>query len=98
MWITWRLTLMLYHKSKATLNGEEDRLTQLQYDWQYEDWFRDVEDGRYVNFRYGDHRDRWQNMSHFSHMMFKPGADKTKQALRFYKHGNDNFWDRLTKF
>ncbi len=98
MWVTWRLTLMLYHKVKAVSNGEEDRLTQLQYDWQYEDWFRDIEDGRYVNFRYGDHRDRWQNMSHFSHMMFKPGADKAKQAIRFYKHGNDNVWDRLTKF
>ena len=97
-WITWRLTKMLYHKIKSQANGEEDKLTQLQNDWQYEDWHRDSEDGRYVNFRYSDHIDRIFEFSHYSHMVYKPGADKVKQALRFYKHGNDTVWDRLFKF
>jgi hypothetical protein len=89
---------MLYRRVKDTVNGKEDRLTQLQYDWQYEDWFRDSEDGRLVNFRYGDHQDRIPELSYHSHQIYKPGADKVKQALRFYKNGNDNVWDRLFKF
>ena len=89
---------MLYHKAKDTVNGEEDKLNTLQNDWQYEDWYRDSEDGRYVNFRYGDHRDRIYEMSHHSNLVYKPAADKVKAALRFYKHGNDSFLDRLFKF
>ena len=85
---------MLYHRIKDTIEGNEDRLTQLQYDWMYEDWHRDAEDGRYVNFRYGDHTDRIREFSHHSHMVYKPGADKVKQALKFYRHGNDTFIDR----
>ena len=97
-WITWRLTKMLYYKAKDTVHGKEDRLSQLQNDWMYEDWHRDSEDGRYVNFRYGDHVDRVPEMSHHSNMIYKPSADKVKAALRFYKNGNDSFWDRLWKF
>ena len=89
---------MLYYTSKDVLQGKEDRLSQLQYDWQYEDFFRDSEDGRYVNFRYGDHVDRIPEMSHHSDKIYKPAADKVKQALRFYKNGNDGFFDRLFKF
>lgn len=89
---------MLYRTIKDQWNGEEDKLTTLQYDWQYEDWHRDSEDGRLVNFRYSDHVDRIPEFSHFSHMIYKPGADKAKQAIRFYKHGNDNVFDRLFKF
>ncbi len=97
-WICWRLTKMLYHTTKDTLQGREDRLSQLQNDWMYEDFFRDSEDGRYVNFRYGDHIDRIPEMSHHSHMIYKPAADKVKAALRFYKNGTDSFLDRLFKF
>ncbi len=90
---------MIYHKAKSQfIDGEEDKLTQLQYDWQYEDWHRDSEDGRYVNFRYSDHLDRIPEFSHYSPMVFKPGADKAKQAIKFYRHGNDSWWDRLFKF
>lgn len=98
MWIFWRVTKMLYYRARDTATGKEDKLSQLQYDWQYEDWFRDSEDGRMVNFRYGDHRDRIPELSHHSHQIYKPGADKVKQALRFYKNGNDSVWDRLFKF
>ena len=89
---------MLYFRVKDTVEGREDRLTQLQYDWQYDDFFRDSEDGRYVNFRYGDHVDRVPSISHHSDMVFKAPADKAKSALKFYKHGTDGFFDRLFKF
>jgi hypothetical protein len=89
---------MLYYKVKDTFEGREDRLSQLQNDWMYDDWFRDSEDGRYVNFRYGDHVDRIPEMSHHSDMIYKPAADKVKSALKYYKNGNDTWIDRLFKF
>ncbi len=97
-WVSWRLGKMFYHRLKdQVLEGKEDRLTQMQNDFQYEDWHRDSADARYVNFRYSDHVDRIHAFSHYSHMVFKPAADKVKQANRFYKHGNDSVFDRLFK-
>ena len=89
---------MLYRTAVNSFNGKEDRLTQLQNDWMYDDFFRDSEDGRYVNYRYSDHVDRIPAMSHHSDLVYKPAADKVKSALRFYKNGNDGFFDRLFKF
>jgi hypothetical protein len=95
MWVSWRITKMMYRTAVNTWRGKEDRLTQLQNDWMYDDWFRDNEDSRYVNFRYSDHLDRVSDISHHSHMIYKPAADKVKSAMRFYRNGNDNFFDRL---
>lgn len=80
------------------LQGKEDLLSTLQYDWYYEDFYKDVNDMKAVNFRYGDHRDRIPYVSEFSNELLKPEADKAKQALRFYKRGEDSFLGWFFKY
>lgn len=95
MWVTWRLTKHLYRRVKDQWNGIEDRLTNLQNDWMYEDFYRDSDDSRYVNFRYSDHEDRVEGSSHDTTWKMKPAADKGKQAWKWYKTGNDSWLSRL---
>lgn len=92
MWLTWRMSRMLYNRVRDQWNGKEDVLYHLYTDWQYEDWHRDAEDMKLVNFRYNDHRDRSPLLSYWTNMMHKPDADKTKSALKYYKYGNDNYF------
>jgi hypothetical protein len=93
MWVLFRVSKQLYNKIRDTINGKVDLLTTLQYEWQYEDLFKDNEDFRIVNFRYGDHIDRVIDLSLINLNMNKPNADKAKQALRYYRHGNNSYWD-----
>ena len=50
--VTWRVSRYLYLRIKDQLDGKVDLLTTLQYEWQYEDLFKDSEDMRIVNYRY----------------------------------------------
>lgn len=85
---------MLYHKVRDQLDGKEDILTTLQYEWQYEDLYKDAHDMKTVNYRYGDHIDRnIEGLDNHSVQVFKPDADKAKQALRYYRHGNNSYLD-----
>lgn len=88
---------MLYHRVRDQWQGKEDKLYHLYNDWQYEDWHRDSEDMKLVNFRYSDHRDRSPLMSYWTHMIHKPDADKTTQALKYYKYGNDSYFNWFFK-
>lgn len=90
LWITWRVSVMLYRRIKDQINGKEDLLYSLYYDWQYDDWHRDIEDMKMVNFRYNDHRDRDPSVSFWTHEIYKPEAEKAKSALKFYRYGNDS--------
>jgi hypothetical protein len=84
---------MLYYKLKDNWEGKFDILTTLQYDYQYEDLFKDNEDMRLVNFRYGDHIDRNFRDGHLNLNMYKEDADKAKAAYRWYRHGNNSYLD-----
>ncbi len=57
--------------------------------------FKDNEDLRIVNFRYSDHIDRVIPLSNLNLNTAKPDADKAKQAIRYYRHGNNTYWDWL---
>ena len=98
MWVLYRVSLFLLKRVKDQWNGKEDILSTLQYDWYYEDFYKDVNDMRAVNFRYGDHRDRIPFVHGMSNDMFKPEADKSKQALKFYKRGEDSFFQWFFKY
>jgi hypothetical protein len=99
LWVSWRLSRFLYYHLKDQWNGGFDLLTTLQYEFQYEDLFKDNEDMRIVNFRYGDHIDRAYTLSQLPMgQMFKPDADRAKAAVQWYRHGNNTFWDWMTKF
>ena len=98
MWILYRVSNLLLKRVKDQWNGKEDILSTLQYDWYYEDFYKDVNDMRAVNFRYGDHRDRIPFVHAMSNDMFKPAADKTKQALKYYKRGEDSFSQWFFKY
>lgn len=91
MWVTLRLTKMLYFRTRDTLEGKDDKLMKMYTEHQYDDLHKDSEDMMTVNFRYGDHRDRSPMLSYWSHMIYKPDADKTKQAHKFYKFGTDSY-------
>jgi hypothetical protein len=93
--VTWRVSRYLYLRIKDQLDGKVDLLTTLQYEWQYEDLFKDTEDMRIVNYRYSDHVDRVLDLSSLPLYTNKPDADKAKQALRYYRHGNNSYIDWL---
>jgi hypothetical protein len=97
IWVTLRVTKQLYERVRNQINGKEDLLTTLQYDWQYDDFFRDVEDGKMVNFRYGGHRDRAHYLEDYTHMVHKADADRAKKAFTWYRYGNDGFLDWFFK-
>lgn len=90
---------MFYLRVKDQINGKEDLLYSLYADWQYDDWHRDAEDMKMVNYRYNDHKDREKEVSFWTHQVYKPGADKAKEALKFYRRGNDSYlnWFFSTK-
>jgi hypothetical protein len=91
----YRMSFMMYRQLKLQWEGKEDKVSSLLNDWQYDDWHRDSEDMRYVNFRYADHSDREPSMSFWSNLHYKPEADKAKQVYRYYRYGNDSY---LQKF
>jgi hypothetical protein len=93
MWVLYRVSKQLYFKIRDQIDGKVDILSTIQYDWQYEDLFKDNEDLRIVNFRYGDHIDRVIQLSLLDLNRSKPDADKAKQAIRYYRHGNNSYWD-----
>lgn len=86
---------MLYRKVKDQVKGKEDRLTQLQYDWQYGDLYRDNQDMRYVNFRYGDHIDRIGDRRGNEMEEIIPEAMKAKQEWRWWRYGSSTWMQRL---
>jgi hypothetical protein len=86
---------LLYRQLKKHWEGKEEKISSLLNDWQYDDWHRDSEDMRYVNFRYSDHIDREASMSFWNNSRYKPEADKGKQAYRWYRYGTDSY---LQKF
>jgi hypothetical protein len=84
----------LYKQVRDQWNGKYDLLTTIQYEFQYEDLFKDNEDMRIVNFRYGDHVDRAVEVSQLPvNIVHKPGADKAKAAENWYRHGNNSYLD-----
>ena len=89
------MTIMLYERIKDQWDGKEDKLSTLLNDWSYDDWHRDSEDMKYVNFRYNDHFDREPSMSFWTHQYYKPEADKAKQAYRYYRYGADSYMDKF---
>lgn len=91
----YRMTFMMYRQLKLHWNGKEDKLSTLLTDWSYDDWHRDSEDMKYVNFRYADHFDREPSMSFWTHQVYKPEADKAKQAYRYYRYGNDSYFEKF---
>jgi hypothetical protein len=91
----YRMSYMMYRQLKFHWEGKEDKVSSLLNDWQYDDWHRDSEDMKYVNFRYADHSDREPSMSFWSNLHYKPEADKAKQVYRYYRYGNDSY---LQKF
>lgn len=91
MWLSIRMTKMLYNKVRDQFEGKEDLLNQIYTEFQYEDLHRDSEDMKVVNYRYSDHRDRSPPLSYWNHMAFKTEADKAKQAHKFYKYGTDSY-------
>jgi len=93
MWVTFRLSLMLYRRVKNQWNGKEDLIYSLYNDWQYDDWHRDVEDMKAVNYRYSDHRDRDAKFGFWTHMTFKPHSDYANSAIKFYRKGSDSYFD-----
>jgi hypothetical protein len=99
-WITWRVTKMLYRKLRDNYNGKEDPVYTFQNESMYEDLYFDREDLRTNNFRYSDHRDRRDShdINHYTSLALKPDAEKSEQAWRWYKHGNNGILDRLFKY
>lgn len=97
MWVLWRMSRMLYRRVTDQLSGKEDLLSTLQYDWAWDDLHRDAEDMRYVNFRYGDHKDRDAGVSFWTHQTYKPEADKAKQAYRYYRYGSDSTAEKVSR-
>src|SRR5690242_4971748 len=95
MWVFYRLSLLMYRQLHNHWEGKEDKLSTLLNDWSYDDWHRDSEDMKYVNFRYADHFDREPSMSFWTHLKYKPEADKAKQAYRFWRYGNDSYSYKL---
>jgi hypothetical protein len=93
MWLTWRVGKHLYYHIKDQWNGKYDILTTFQYDHQYEDLFKDNEDMRIVNFRYGDHVDRVFAVSQMPLDSHRIDADKAKEAVKWYRHGNNSLFD-----
>ena len=85
----------MYKQLKGHWYGKEDKLSTLLNDWQYDDWHRDAEDMKYVNFRYSDYFDREPSMSHWTHQRFRPMADKGKQMYRYWRYGKDSYLERL---
>jgi hypothetical protein len=83
----------LYWDIRDKWAGKYDLLTTVQYEWQYEDLFKDNEDMRIVNFRYGDHIDRHIAVSQIPLNWFKEDADKAKAAVQWYRHGNNSLFD-----
>jgi len=96
-WIMYRMTKMLYFRLRDQWNGKEDILSTLQYDWQWDDFHRDAEDMKYVNFRYNDHKDREANLSFWTHQVYKPDADRAKQAYRYYRYGSDSLPEKFSR-
>lgn len=98
-YVVYRLGNMFIKHSYAYFKGYPDKLSTFQYEMQYDDLMKDQEDSRIINFRYSDQKllagdDKYRT---YNTMRYKAEADKAKQAFRFYKHGNDNFIDRLFK-
>ena len=93
-----KMSRMLFRRVRDSWNGKEDLLATLQYDWYYEDLYKDHKDMRVVNYRYGDHWDRIPYVNSMSNDLFKMEADKTKKLLNFYKRGEDSYWQWFTKY
>jgi hypothetical protein len=91
----YRVSCLLWVRVYDQWNGREDKMNTLLNDWYYDDWHRDVEDMQYVNFRYNDHRDREPLMSFWTHQIYKPEADRAKEAYRFYRYGNNSYVDNF---
>ena len=84
---------MLFVRVRDQWEGKEDKMSTLLSDWSYDDWHRDSEDMKYVNFRYNDHKDREAAMSFWTHQVYKPEADRAKETYRHYRWGNDSYLD-----
>lgn len=89
---------MLFKRLRDQYNGNEDYYLTLQNDWLYEDWHRDAEDLRMVNFRYSDHEEVVPSAANWSNQIYKPDADKYKAGYRYYRYGTDSKWDKFTGF
>ncbi len=89
---------MLYLRILDQIEGKEDMTAYIQYEWQYEDFYRDIEDQKMVNFRYGDHRDRVPGNDHKSLHHLRYEADKANQGWKWFRYGNDGFFDWFFKF
>ena len=91
----YRMTVMMFRQLKNHWEGKEDKISTLLNDWQYDDWHRDSEDMKYVNFRYADHSDREATLSFWSNQHYKPEADKAKQTYRYFRYGNDSYFKKF---
>jgi len=97
LWVLWRMSRMLFFRLKDQWEGKEDKLSTLQYDWMFDDYFRDAEDMKSVNFRYNDHKDREPHVSFWTHQVYKPQADRAKATYRYYRHGKETIGDKISK-
>ena len=88
---------MMYNNVKDHLNGKQDKMYTLLNDWMWDDWHRDADDMRMVNWRYSDHveRDDFPGTESHSHLMYKHEADKAKQIFRYYRKGHNSYFDNF---
>lgn len=91
------MSRMMVYQLKNHWEGKEDKMSYLLNDWSYDDWHRDADDMKMVNFRYADHTDREPSMSYWSNLHYKPEADKAKQAYRYYRYGQDSYFKNFVK-
>ena len=97
-YVTYRVSKLLVKRFISQSNGDTDFMsTVAQDEWQYQDWYKDRKDGRMVNFRYTDHKDRCDQFGLFNPDVFKPDADYAKGLLKHFKKGNDSYFDYFFK-
>jgi hypothetical protein len=86
IYIFWRLAKFNYKTCKEQWKGNHDPAHTYYFDEHYYyDMYRDMNDGKNVNFRYSDHTDRSPTLSHFTNDVFKPDADYAKGLIKHFR-------------
>ena len=85
-YLTWRVAILFVKTAKNQWAGNHNFYETIMCDEVYYlDHHRDTRDHKMVNFRYSDHVEQIQRISHINHDIFKPEADYAKGLINYFR-------------